>query len=961
LKRANARSQVRWAVIALLVVALTAVSSTSTVSQQPPDGYALGDIPLDEATYQKYLKISPSQSAESALPAAYDARDDGIVTSPKDQGSCGSCWAFAATGALESHLLKTFGVGPEDLSEQQQVSCNTAQSGCTGGSADAPQYWETQGPLYEACFPYTASDETGCGESTCEKLRFRVVDFYTVQQTTNGFKTSLYDDGPGYWRFDVYSDFGPYWSSGNPGDVYLNGAGTSREGGHGVLLIGWDDAKGAFLCKNSWGATGGPNGDGTFWIAYSGHAHNLEFAMSNFGIARYQAVCTWTGATNTDWDTSSNWSCEAGTLPDALATSSRVPGEGDDVVIPTTPSGGRWPTLSSGEFTAHNVTIEAGAQLAITDGKLNVTGDWSEEGSHAVDATGGTVAMATYLASPDQHVATGTGSAFHNLAVGDGLGDQTVNLLSDIDVDSDLTILDGASLAAASYTIRLAGDWTDSGDSFVPGTSAVVLDGDGQNLDKVAAVYLVGPEGFEDTFPPPGWSVHTVAGSAWLQGPPGGNGGDDPRSGSGFAWHNDDQGQQDTWLVSPQFDVPAAGATLAFWERNYWMGYYEPDGGHNVLASTGSCDPDAGAFVLLAEYDTGASSWTRRDVSLDAYAGESVCLAFNYRGVYSAEWYIDDVEVTSRVSGGLLEFYNLAIEGPGTPPAFGGDVWVSNDLTVAAGSTLDLTGLGLTVEGTLLNNGSLHETSAVGAGQSVPFAHVSDGSGGYSYRGLELTDTSGAGLGTTSVTINGNHKCPPAANLDEPVERCFEIEPATQNEATLRLHYLTSELNGNDPALLHVFRDVGGVWNAELGTYAREADGGEYDWVQVTGVDEFSPFTAADADPTAAVIVDFSATARHLVVELAWETGSEADLVGFDLYRSASPDGPYERLNGSLISAAHPGSATGDRYSWLDTEVISGREYFYRLETTHQGGGRATYGPVQAAVPYLALLPLVVR
>jgi hypothetical protein len=57
-----------------------------------------------------------------------------------------------------------------------------------------------------------------------------------------------------------------------------------------VLLIGWDDSKGAYLCKNSWGRNDGPNGDGTFWIAYSGHAHSLGFQMSNFAVT-YTGTC----------------------------------------------------------------------------------------------------------------------------------------------------------------------------------------------------------------------------------------------------------------------------------------------------------------------------------------------------------------------------------------------------------------------------------------------------------------------------------------------------------------------------------------------------------------------------------------------------------------------------------------------------------------------------------------------
>ena len=56
------------------------------------------------------------------------------------------------------------------------------------------------------------------------------------------------------------------------------------------LLIGWDDAKGAFLCKNSWGG-GGPNGDGTFWISYADHANDLGFGMINFDVAAL-STCT---------------------------------------------------------------------------------------------------------------------------------------------------------------------------------------------------------------------------------------------------------------------------------------------------------------------------------------------------------------------------------------------------------------------------------------------------------------------------------------------------------------------------------------------------------------------------------------------------------------------------------------------------------------------------------------------
>ena len=51
--------------------------------------------------------------------------------------------------------------------------------------------------------------------------------------------------------------------------------------GHAVLLVGWDNAKSAWLCKNSWGQSAGPNKDGTFWIAFNGHLNNLNIIVAN--------------------------------------------------------------------------------------------------------------------------------------------------------------------------------------------------------------------------------------------------------------------------------------------------------------------------------------------------------------------------------------------------------------------------------------------------------------------------------------------------------------------------------------------------------------------------------------------------------------------------------------------------------------------------------------------------------
>ena len=258
---------------------------------------ALGDLgkPDDyEQSIKRFRLIFPDFSTRvEQLPPAFDWSDHGIVTSAKDQGTCGSCWAFVSVGALESKIMMD-GDPEYDLSEQQQVSCNSSMYGCCGGSMSALKFWNTEGPMEESCTGYgdytthcpPTYSGVPCGDlNSCSRLSYNTMGYYTVDMgDINEIKTSIYNDGPTYFRFNVYGDFSTFWNTGNPGDVYTQSSGSILLGGHAVLIIGWDDSKSAWLCKNSWGATSGPNGDGTFWIAYSGHVHNLGFGMANIEV-----------------------------------------------------------------------------------------------------------------------------------------------------------------------------------------------------------------------------------------------------------------------------------------------------------------------------------------------------------------------------------------------------------------------------------------------------------------------------------------------------------------------------------------------------------------------------------------------------------------------------------------------------------------------------------------------------
>jgi C1A family cysteine protease len=256
------------------------------------DELALGDS--SDAAAMDASATPPELTRGDSFPEALDYRNvegRSYVTEPKNQGSCGGCWAFTSAGVFESKLLLTLGMSL-DLSEQQQISLNSKMNGCNGGTYSALSFWSTAGnsPLDEACTGYAESTSPLVSLASCTARPLRLLRGdsrpYTVDVAdARAVKKSLLDDGPAYFRFDVFPEFYSFWRrSAVDGEapVYTQAATNSpKRGGHAVLLIGWDDARDAWLLKNSWGASSGPNGDGTFWVARSGHGKSLAFGIAN--------------------------------------------------------------------------------------------------------------------------------------------------------------------------------------------------------------------------------------------------------------------------------------------------------------------------------------------------------------------------------------------------------------------------------------------------------------------------------------------------------------------------------------------------------------------------------------------------------------------------------------------------------------------------------------------------------
>jgi C1A family cysteine protease len=209
-----------------------------------------------------------------SFPSSFDWRAQGGVTPVKNQGNCGSCWAFCATAAFESQILIHSGL-EEDLSEQAVVSCNLEGDDCSGGWMEtAYDMFVSQGAVREPCMPYHEVDTDPCVQSSCDAAAF-LDSYYYVDDNVEAIKTALLN-GPVACAIAVCGGFSSY-----TGGCYEE---ECSEINHGVLLVGWDDdicgGDGAWIIKNSWGPDWGDDGFmyikyGSSYIGYAADALNF--------------------------------------------------------------------------------------------------------------------------------------------------------------------------------------------------------------------------------------------------------------------------------------------------------------------------------------------------------------------------------------------------------------------------------------------------------------------------------------------------------------------------------------------------------------------------------------------------------------------------------------------------------------------------------------------------------------
>jgi len=189
-----------------------------------------------------------------ALADSVDWTRQGAVTAVKNQGQCGSCWAFSTTGGLEGRWKIASGQ-LVSLSEQQLVDCDRSDSGCGGGSMESAfSYEEDSAVCTESSYQYTARAGS-CRSSSCSAgiPRGGVTGYRQVGRSASALMSAV-QEGPVSVAVDA-SRFQSYMSG-----VLTGYCGTSLD--HGVLVVGYGTSGGTdyWKVKNSWGQSFGEAG-----------------------------------------------------------------------------------------------------------------------------------------------------------------------------------------------------------------------------------------------------------------------------------------------------------------------------------------------------------------------------------------------------------------------------------------------------------------------------------------------------------------------------------------------------------------------------------------------------------------------------------------------------------------------------------------------------------------------------
>ena len=253
------------------------------------------------------MTVDASENA-SALPTSYDLRDRYRISTIRNQGKYGTCWAFGALSAIESSLLPEasyeFSVDHMSMSNSFKVTQYDGGEYTMGMAYLAA--W--QGPVYEKDDPYGDGKTNGDLEAVKHVQEMRIIaskDIAAIKEAVfkyGGVQTSLYSS------MQNASSSSRYYKKSTNSYCYI---GTEKPN-HEVVIIGWDDnyskdnfsipleGDGAFICQNSWGENFGE--DGVFYVSYYDTnigTHNVVYTRidnaDNYDNIYQSDLCGWVG------------------------------------------------------------------------------------------------------------------------------------------------------------------------------------------------------------------------------------------------------------------------------------------------------------------------------------------------------------------------------------------------------------------------------------------------------------------------------------------------------------------------------------------------------------------------------------------------------------------------------------------------------------------------------------------
>ncbi|MCD7708276.1 MAG: lectin like domain-containing protein [Clostridiales bacterium] len=254
------------------------------------------------------IAVAADADNSSVIPTSYDLRDRGRVSVIRNQGSDGTCWAFAATSALESALM------PEEspifsvrhMIYRNSFNVSTSNGGeYTMGMAYLAAW---QGPVYDDDYSYELGEEITPLTAVKHVQEMQIIDGKNYEKIKEavfkygGVQSSIYS------TIESVDENSEYYNDETAAYCYI---GTEKPN-HDVVIIGWDDSypssnfntqlegDGAFICQNSWGEDFGE--DGVFYVSYYDTnigTHNVAYTRiddaDNYDHIYQSDLCGWVG------------------------------------------------------------------------------------------------------------------------------------------------------------------------------------------------------------------------------------------------------------------------------------------------------------------------------------------------------------------------------------------------------------------------------------------------------------------------------------------------------------------------------------------------------------------------------------------------------------------------------------------------------------------------------------------